>query len=388
MKPEIKRIVAWHPVLTDHQAYTYHELSRLSGLPVVVQVASLEDETRRAQGWTDTRVTSIERQLIPARDFLSHALRYLIKNREQIHIFGSAFESLRMTLLLWVATLLRLNCYIISEPYSPIPYGYFNDKSAFAERLKVFFRPKLYRFYMLALRRGLKGIFTISSLAAQQYENAGMPSDRLFPFGYFVPSENVTDFGATDHAENVQLRMVFIGSLIARKGLPTLINAVQKALSKGVSLQLDVYGPGDISTYDFGATSIRYMGCIPFGGAQQVLKAYNLLVLPSYYDGWGVVVNEALCAGVPVLCSDQVGARALVETFNAGQVFPSGDVEALAVILVGLANDPARLENMRLASIAAAKSIQPTSAAAYMLQVMLAESDVRSDIVSPWYRDS
>jgi glycosyltransferase involved in cell wall biosynthesis len=309
----------------------------------------------------------------------------LIKNREQIHIFGSAFESLSMMLLLWVATCLRLNCYIISEPYSPVPYGYFNDKGVFVERLKTFLRPKLYRFYMLALRRGLKGIFTISSLAIQQFENSGMPSDRLFPFGYFVPTEKVNNFKLIGRAANAQLRMVFIGSLIARKGLSTLIEAVQNTLGEGVILQLDVYGPGDISRYDFGTTSIRYMGCIPFGRAQQVLRDYNLLVLPSHYDGWGVVVNEALCAGVPVLCSDQVGARVLVETFSAGQVFPSGDVVALAELLFALADDPARLEKMRLACVAAAKLIQPASAAAYMLQVLSAESAKRSDIVSPWY---
>ena len=116
MSAGIRRIIAWQPVLTDHQAFTYQELSRQSGLPVQVQVARLEDETRRAQGWTDTRVTGVERQLIPARGFLRHGMRLLLENRDQIHVFGSAFENPRMMLLLWAATRLRLECYIISEP--------------------------------------------------------------------------------------------------------------------------------------------------------------------------------------------------------------------------------------------------------------------------------
>ena len=41
--------------------------------------------------------------------------------------------------------------------------------------------------------------------------------------------------------------------------------------------------------------------------------------------GWGVVVNEALCAQVPVLCSDRVGARAVVERFGAGSIYGDSD---------------------------------------------------------------
>lgn len=388
MKPSVRRIVTWQPVLTDHQAFTYQELSRQSGLPVVVQVARLEDETRRAQGWTDTRVTGVERQLIPARNFLRQGLRRLLENRDQIHIFGSAFENPRMMLLLWVATQLRLECYIISEPYSIVSLGYFGDRMAWQERVKTWLRPRLYRSYMLALRGGLSGIFTISRLAAQQYAEAGMPANRLFPFGYFVPSEILERSAVDATASYSFLRLAFVGSLIARKGLPTLIGAVRRALARGADLQLDVYGPGDPEPFGFDGDRICYSGCIPFGRTQQQLFGYDLLLLPSHFDGWGVVVNEALCAGVPVLCSDQVGARVLVETFGAGQVFARGDEYELADQLVALAADPARLQVMKSACVAAAEAIQPARAAAYMLQVLSAEPVARATIPSPWYQST
>lgn len=387
MRAGIRRIIAWHPVLTDHQAFTYQELARQSGLPVVVQVAKQEDETRRAQGWTDTRVTGVERQLIPARGFLRHGLRLLLENQDQIHVFGSAFENPRMMLLLWAATRLHLECYIISEPYSPVSFGYLLNEKAWRVKLKTWLRPHLYRAYMLALRGGLKGIFTISRLATQQYASAGMPADRLFPFGYFVPAESVNEPPAVVLAASAQrLHLAFVGSLIARKGLSTLIGAVRRAIASGAGLQLDVYGPGDPAGFDFDGEFVRYMGRIPFGMTQQHLPGHDLLVLPSHYDGWGVVVNEALCAGVPVLCSDQVGARVLVETFGAGQVFARGDEQALADLLVKLANQPKRLQEMKSACAVAAEAIQPARAAAYMLDVLSAEPAARAAIPSPWYR--
>lgn len=390
MKPPVRKIIAWHPVLTDHQAYTYEALTYQSGLPVVVHVARLEDQTRRAQGWTDTRVTSVERRLMPARGSLRHGLRCLIQHRDQIHLFGSVFEKPQMLLLLWLGTRMGMQCYLVSEPYANVAFGYFDNRNAWRERLKVRLRPHVYRFAVLTLRRRLQGVFAISRLALQQFAAAGMPPQRLFPFGYFVPSSvGASPAGRVpdDRSPSAKgLKLAFVGSLIAIKGLETLVAAVRRAIARGAALELDVYGPGDPAPFGFDGIQIRYGGRIPFGSAQERLRGHDLLVLPSHYDGWGVVVNEALCAGVPVLCSDAVGARVLVDTFGAGRVFPRGDEAVLADLLVALAVDPGRVQSMKSACASAAEAIQPARAAAYMLQVMTAEPNARAAIPSPWYR--
>jgi glycosyltransferase involved in cell wall biosynthesis len=57
-------------------------------------------------------------------------------------------------------------------------------------------------------------------------------------------------------------------------------------------------------------------------------------VLPSDYEPWGLVVNEAMASGTPVLASDRVGsARDLIEPGQNGWIFPAGDVAALAATL-------------------------------------------------------
>jgi glycosyltransferase involved in cell wall biosynthesis len=58
------------------------------------------------------------------------------------------------------------------------------------------------------------------------------------------------------------------------------------------------------------------------------------MVLPSVYDAFGVVVNEAMLCGCPVATSDHVGAaRDLIENGRTGFVYPCGDIDALAAIL-------------------------------------------------------
>lgn len=49
------------------------------------------------------------------------------------------------------------------------------------------------------------------------------------------------------------------------------------------------------------------------------------MILPSVYDGWGAVVNEALSRGVFVICSDKCGAKELLHDKRIGLVFKAGD---------------------------------------------------------------
>jgi glycosyltransferase involved in cell wall biosynthesis len=62
------------------------------------------------------------------------------------------------------------------------------------------------------------------------------------------------------------------------------------------------------------------------------IKKADLLVLPSVWDGWGAVVNEALGVGVPVVCSDFCGAQVLLAG-ERGETFPVDSVQGLAEVL-------------------------------------------------------
>lgn len=60
---------------------------------------------------------------------------------------------------------------------------------------------------------------------------------------------------------------------------------------------------------------------------QERMRTGDLLVLPSLYDGWGTVVNEALQNGMRVLCSDACGASVLLDGCVRGASFPAASRE-------------------------------------------------------------
>lgn len=376
--------VAWQPVLTDHQAYTLQALAGLSGWPLHCMVMRTEDPVRKAQGWLDTQVTSIERRVLPAQVSLRQLWQLMGRERQAVHLFGSPFDQPRLMWALVIAALRGLDYYLISEPYSPGDAGYFDDSRRLGNRVKAALRPWIYRVYGITVGRRARGIFAISELAVSQYTRSGVQPEQLFPFGYFVPATPVSVVTVAAAAISPTLRVVFVGSLIRRKGVNLLTAAVACLRQQGHAVTLDAYGSGSTSGLGFDGVALCHRGSIPFGQAQDTIAGYDVLVLPSHYDGWGVVVNEALLAGVPVICSDAVGARVLVETFGAGAVFPSGDAAALADRLRDLLQTPALLPAQQQGARRAAASITPQDAARYMWSV-IRQSPGTPPAVSPWY---
>ncbi len=358
-------------------------------MPVVAYVTTMEDAVRKAQGWADTQVSSVERRLIPRQGFLRYCYQQLREHRADVHLFASPFQQPRLILCLLMAAWLGIEFYLISEPYSPRADGYLRESSQLRGKLKAVLRPWLYRCYALLLRTNVSGIFAISRLALTQYRQSGIPSAKLFPFGYFIPSDTTVTVKEDMHKpkENPDLRIIFVGSLIRTKGVDLLQDAVQQLHLQGCKVSVDIYGPGDVSLITPKGANIYYRGLIPFGQAQKVIAQYDLLVLPSRYDGWGVVVNEALCAGVPVVCSDTTGAGAVAVALGAGLSFISDDSTSLSNVLARLVAEPSLLKSMLSAVPLVAHALQPSVAAHYMLAVIRARADLKATIPSPWYPD-
>ena len=171
-------------------------------------------------------------------------------------------------------------------------------------------------------------------------------------------------------SRNSSLRLVFVGSLLKRKGLDIAIKAVEILNERGINILLDVYGHGQPECFiPNDSTCIHFEGPLKNDEVQSVITKYDALILPSRHDGWGVVVNESLLQGVPVIVSDHVGAKCLLETTQAGIIFRSEDVSDLIVKLEQLCMEPSRLKNLRAKAFQAGTQILPSVAAQYLLEV-------------------
>ena len=109
---------------------------------------------------------------------------------------------------------------------------------------------------------------------------------------------------------------------------------------------------------------IRYEGFQAPDALPHFFSQADVFVLPSRYDGWGVVVNQALGAGLPIIASDQVGAaRDLVRENENGFRFPAGNTSALGETMRRFINTPSLCEKMSASSRAIAAGWHPANGA-------------------------
>ncbi|HEY2546051.1 MAG TPA: glycosyltransferase, partial [Candidatus Acidoferrum sp.] len=108
------------------------------------------------------------------------------------------------------------------------------------------------------------------------------------------------------------------------------------------------------------AERVRFLGFVNQTQLPAVYTAADLMVLPSEYEPFAVVVNEAMCCGCPVAATDHVGAaRDLVAPVRRQFVFLTGDIAALATLLKDALADRGLLASLRPAAVAHMRAWSP-----------------------------
>ncbi len=129
------------------------------------------------------------------------------------------------------------------------------------------------------------------------------------------------------------LRVCYVGSLDLRKGFVYLLRAI-RALG-GQHVLLDIVGAtGDrhcARLFDREKRGLQ-VKCAP-GDPLRAYHESEIFVLPTLEDGFGFVVPEAMACGLPVVVTDQCGARDCARPDVEGWIIPSADVDALAATL-------------------------------------------------------
>ena len=204
--------------------------------------------------------------------------------------------------------------------------------------LKGKLRRLLYATEFLRWGRRLQFVLATGQMGIDWYAGCGYSSSRLFPFCYVT--QPATSDPVTYAATHQIFRIVYCGQLIARKKVDTLFKAL--AQLKGRDWSCSIVGDGPMLkplrqlSITLGiADRIEWVGILPNAEVQIVLGACDLLVLPSLFDGWGAVVNEALTVGTPVVCSRACGAaELLIDNWRGCSVRPGSPIELSTAIAV------------------------------------------------------
>lgn len=213
--------------------------------------------------------------------------------------------------------------------------------------------------------RSAWGVMPFGTAGANYFLRYGARTDRVFR----VPAEpdysvieSVTDEDIRDACARHDLtpgrrRLVFCGRLIPLKRVDTLLDAFAMVATERPDWDLVVIGDGPLRE-ELGArvpaglrSRVKWTGFL--SGSRDIASVYracDALVLPSDFDQWALVVNEAVAAGLAVITSDVVGASEdLLRAGVNGRTFPPRDTARLAEAILDV-TDPANIDRYKDAS--------------------------------------
>jgi glycosyltransferase involved in cell wall biosynthesis len=199
------------------------------------------------------------------------------------------------------------------------------------------------REYELATKIVAASSFSRATLVAH-----GVPPDKITINPYGVDLELFRP--PTAPRPRQPLRFLFLGSLSARKGVPLLIAAWQELGLKNAELCL--VGPVSKDERALIPTlkGLEVFGKLPHQELPDLLRKYDVLVFPSYCEGFGLVLLEALASGMPVITTEATAGPDLIRDHVEGRLIPSGNLEALIAAMHDLAKDHDKLESMSQAA--------------------------------------
>ena len=174
------------------------------------------------------------------------------------------------------------------------------------------------------------------------------PTDR---FG-----EPLSKHELVERARNDEFRILFLGNVIYRKGLHTLLEAVKDL---GPNVLVDVIGsltsePVYVKLIHELIEKNRLSSCVSLHGSlDQVpliekMKQAHVLAVPSSYEGFGIVYLEGMCFGLPAIGTTAGGAVEIIEEGQTGYLIAPDDSTALAGRLRSLAKDRLLLAHLAL----------------------------------------
>jgi glycosyltransferase involved in cell wall biosynthesis len=137
--------------------------------------------------------------------------------------------------------------------------------------------------------------------------------------------------------ETLSPRYLFVGQLIERKAIGVLLRAFEQIRCGELWIAGDGKLLSDVEAASERDPRIRYFGHQSTDELSDLYRNADVLVLPSLYEVWGIVVNEALMYGLPVITTTQVGAAAdLIDDGDNGMIVEPGDVTQLAAAMTSV----------------------------------------------------
>jgi len=185
-------------------------------------------------------------------------------------------------------------------------------------------------------------VFVASSFTRKTLESFPdqLSSVHVIPYGFPKPGPE-KEYKSLNGRK---LKVLFVGGLSQRKGLSYLFNAVDSFSDK---IELTVVGKKpaeDCIPLNKALDSFRWISSLPHAEILNLMREHDVFVFPSLFEGFGLVVTEAMSQGIPVITTDRTCGPDVISPGQDGWIVRAGNTDDLKAVLDGILAEPDQLE--------------------------------------------
>ncbi len=198
-------------------------------------------------------------------------------------------------------------------------------------------------------------VLVASRFTAETLKQAPFPvcEPMIIPYGCNAPRELLSTNKEEPTRKGNPLRVLFVGSLSQRKGIYELFHSVE-ALGERVSLTLVGARVGECKARDVHLRRHCWHPTLAHDEVLRLMGRHDVLVFPSLFEGFGLVITEALSQGLPVITTDHTCGPDILSEGVDGFLVPVRDWQAIAARLEQLDHDRSLLALMKANALATA----------------------------------
>jgi len=176
-------------------------------------------------------------------------------------------------------------------------------------------------------------ILVVSKFARESYVDSGVPSERVHAMPLGVDSSRFhpeVDGARTCANGNRHVRFVYVGNDSQLKGVEILQKASALLRDSGENFTVTMIGGSTMSPEGDSNSAIVRKPWMSHDLLSSELPLHDVLILPSFFDSFGMVVAEAMASGLPAIVTENVGAKEMITSGENGLIIPAGETDALA----------------------------------------------------------
>lgn len=191
-------------------------------------------------------------------------------------------------------------------------------------------------------------VVVASSFTKRTLMENGVNEEKIYINPYGI---NLKDFCCKNFSQNHsdKIKFLFTGLIDARKGVPFLLT-VWNSFTRSGKASLTLVGPIDklaeknIRQHNF--TDLDIIRKIPHTEIPDIIITHDVFVFPSFFEGFGLVILEAMACGLPVITTSATGGPDIIEHGKEGFIIEPGNEEQLKKAIQFFVDHPQQIEIM------------------------------------------